>query len=448
MMKTKQLPKFVIPVVILLLAVGVYYLVTALSSKVNKNLLVSGTIEAESSIISPEIGGKVTAVNVNEGDSVKTGDTLFTIDDTLLQAQRAVAEANLLLAQDATATSQAAVLSAKATYDLALAASRQESATLRAADWSSANPQGYTLPGGSFTPQELIAAAQTEIDNAIGSKADAEVALSKVLTDSDNSDFVKAESTLLELKFEVQAASDVLAKANTSTNTDLKDAAQTVFDDAQTKLEDAQKAYDDLKESDSAIIVLAARRDLVLATERVQAAQLRLAALQTGENSLKVQSALAVLTQATTAANQAQASIQQAQANLDLLDVQLSKLSITAPFEGIILGRSVEVGEVLSPAAPAFTLGQLDLLTITVYVPETEVGLLSINQQASLSVDSYPGETFSAVVIHIADQAEFTPRNVQTSEGRKTTVFAVKLQISNPDAKLKPGMPADVTFSK
>ncbi|MRR31029.1 efflux RND transporter periplasmic adaptor subunit, partial [bacterium] len=161
-----------------------------------------------------------------------------------------------------------------------------------------------------------------------------------------------------------------------------------------------------------------------------------------------VLAARAVLDQARAASDQSQTAIQQAQANLALLDAQLAKLSITAPFDGTVLGRAVEVGEVLSPAAPAFTLGQLDPLTITVYVPETEVGLLSVNQQALLSVDSYPGESFSAVIIHIANQAEFTPRNVQTSEGRKTTVFAVKLQMSNPEGKLKPGMPADVSFNQ
>jgi HlyD family secretion protein len=447
-MKAKQFPKFVIPVIILVLAVAVYFIVTALSSKAVKPLVVSGTIEAESSIISPEIGGKVTAVNVSEGDGVKTGDILFTIDDTLLQAQRAVAQAALELAQDGSATLQAASESAQANYDLALAAARAESVALRAVDWTGANPTGYTLPGGSFTPEQLIEAAQAGVDDAVGTRTDAETALSVLLADSSNLDFVKAESDLLARKFESQAASDVLAKANTSTNTDLKDAAQTAYDDVQTRLEEAQKAYDDLVKTDSAVNILASRRDLVLASESVQAAKSRMAALQTGENSLKVIAAEAVLAQANAAADQAQGSIQQAQANLELLDAQLAKLSITAPFDGIVLGRSVEMGEVLSPAAPAFTLGLLDPLTITVYVPETEVGLLSINQQAELSVDSYPGETFSAVIIHIADQAEFTPRNVQTSEGRKTTVFAVKLQMSNLDGKLKPGMPADVRFNQ
>lgn len=445
-MKQKHFPKFLILVILLVLAVAVYFLVTALSSKADKPLAVSGTIEAESSVISPEIGGKVTAVKVNEGDSVKAGDILFTIDDTLLQAQRTAAEAALTLAQDAAATSQAAVETAQTNADIALAAARQESAALRAADWTGANPTGYTLPGGTFTPKQLIEAAQAGVDDASGVRSDAQSALDALLADPANLDFVKAENDLLVKKYAAQAANDVLTKANTSSNTDLKDAAQTAYDDAQSKLEEAQKAYDDLKDTDAAVKILAARRNLVLAVESVGAAQSRLAALQTGENSLKVMAAQAALAQASAAAVQAQASIQQAQANIALLDAQLAKLSIKAPFDGTVLGRSVEVGEVLSPAAPAFTLGQLDVLTITVYVPESEVGLLSINQSAELSVDSYPGETFTAVVIHIADKAEFTPRNVQTSEGRKTTVFAVKLQLSNTDGKLKPGMPADVSF--
>ena len=61
-------------------------------------------------------------------------------------------------------------------------------------------------------------------------------------------------------------------------------------------------------------------------------------------------------------------------------------------------------------------------------------------------VDSYPGVAFTGTVVHIADQAEFTPRNVQTAEGRSTTVYAIKLDVPNPEGKLKPGMPADVSF--
>ncbi len=72
--------------------------------------------------------------------------------------------------------------------------------------------------------------------------------------------------------------------------------------------------------------------------------------------------------------------------------------------------------------------------------------MLSIGQPAVVSVDSFPGARFDATVVNIADQAEFTPRNVQTVEGRKNTVFAIKLKVDDPEDKLKSGMPADVTF--
>ena len=65
-----------------------------------------------------------------------------------------------------------------------------------------------------------------------------------------------------------------------------------------------------------------------------------------------------------------------------------------------------------------------------------------------MTVDSFPGEVFKASVVYISDQGEFTPRNVQTQEGRRSTVFAVELSIRNDDGKLKPGMPADVAFEQ
>ena len=65
-----------------------------------------------------------------------------------------------------------------------------------------------------------------------------------------------------------------------------------------------------------------------------------------------------------------------------------------------------------------------------------------------MKVDSFPGETFTATVSQIADQAEFTLRTVQTAEERATTAYAVKLALDNAGGRLKPGMPADVTWSE
>jgi HlyD family secretion protein len=90
--------------------------------------------------------------------------------------------------------------------------------------------------------------------------------------------------------------------------------------------------------------------------------------------------------------------------------------------------------------------GDLGNLTLTVYLPENQYGLVHVGDKARVAVDSYPGQVFEGTVQHIADQAEFTPRNVQTPAGRQTTVFGVKLALSNPQRQLKPGMPADVSF--
>ncbi|MBF8283469.1 MAG: hypothetical protein HW378_2384, partial [Anaerolineales bacterium] len=134
------------------------------------------------------------------------------------------------------------------------------------------------------------------------------------------------------------------------------------------------------------------------------------------------------------------------QAALDTLDVQIGKLKLIAPADGVVLSRAIEPGEFASPGATLLVIGELSDLTITVYVPEDRYGEIALGGTAQVSVDSSPGEKFTATVTHIADQAEFTPRNVQTAEGRKTTVFAVRLSVNNADGKLKPGMPADVKF--
>lgn len=184
--------------------------------------------------------------------------------------------------------------------------------------------------------------------------------------------------------------------------------------------------------------------------EQISAAQAQrdAAAAQVDTAGANLTAAEARLEAANAQFSAAQAQVEAAQAAVEVLDVQLGKLTITAPADGVILMRSIEPGEAAAPGATLFTLGQLERLTITVYIPEDRYGAISLGQTASVKVDSFSGTTFTATVTYIADKAEFTPRNVQTADGRRTTVFAVKLTIDNADGRLKPGMPADVTFGK
>jgi multidrug resistance efflux pump len=116
--------------------------------------------------------------------------------------------------------------------------------------------------------------------------------------------------------------------------------------------------------------------------------------------------------------------------------------------EGVVLTRAVEPGEFAPAGAAALRLGDLGELTITVYVPEDRYGQISRGQAATVTVDSFPALSFPAEVTYIADEAEFTPRNVQTVEGRSATVYAIKLSVTDAEGRLKPGMPADVIFSQ
>jgi len=144
--------------------------------------------------------------------------------------------------------------------------------------------------------------------------------------------------------------------------------------------------------------------------------------------------------------DQADAMVTEAETQLAVLDLQIDKLTVNAPMDGVVLTRSVQPGEVVQAGMTVMTIAKLDTLKITVYISEDRYGEVKLGDSATLSVDSFPGETFNATVTRIADQAEYTPRNVQTKEERQTTVYAVELSVENPDGKLKPGMPVDVTF--
>ncbi|MGC1375247.1 MAG: efflux RND transporter periplasmic adaptor subunit [Anaerolineales bacterium] len=447
-MRQNRLPLLgIILIVVVLLSLGGYYLYNRTLPVATSSLSASGTIETTQVSIAPELSGKVAEVLVKEGDAVKAGDVLLRLDDTLLKAQRAVAAASLDGAKTGQATANAAVVSAQAQYDLTLNAALNDDKTNRTASWNQTQPTDFNQPSWYFNKaeqtaslQNALAAAQTALDAAHEN-------LKFVEEKATSSTFLASETRLSDARSAFQIAQTVLDRTNTTTDgQDLKDEAQNNLDDAKSELTDAQKAYDDALTTDGAKDVLQARAKLLVAQERYDVTQDQLRALQTGVQALKVVAAQATLDQVKAAAAQAQSAVSQAQANLALIEAQIGKLTVSAPADGVILTRNVEPGEVVNPGSVVLSLGQLDNLTITVYVSENLYGQLKLGQAADVTVDSFVGKVFKATIIQIADQGEFTPRNVQTTDGRKTTVYAIKLQVENPDGDLKPGMPADVTF--
>jgi HlyD family secretion protein len=139
----------------------------------------------------------------------------------------------------------------------------------------------------------------------------------------------------------------------------------------------------------------------------------------------------------------AQAQMLEAEAALDAIQVQLDKLTLTAPRDGLVSQKLVNPGELAAPGAVLLELSDIDTVDLTVFIPETRIGQVKIGQKALVYVDAYEDEVFEGTVSFIAHEAEFTPRNVQTQEERVNLVFAVKITLDNADHRLKPGMPAD-----
>jgi multidrug resistance efflux pump len=189
-----------------------------------------------------------------------------------------------------------------------------------------------------------------------------------------------------------------------------------------------------------------ASANLSSAQNGARSEQIRAAQAQVSSATAQLAAAKARNAAAQSQAEAAKAQVDMAQAAVNILDVQISKLTITAPADGVVMTTIIQPGEIAAPGATLLVLGRMEDKTITVFISEESYGRISIGEAAQVSVDSFPREVFEAHVIHIADKAEFTPRNVQTAEGRKNTVFAIKLNVDDPNGKLKAGMPADVIF--
>ena len=210
-------------------------------------------------------------------------------------------------------------------------------------------------------------------------------------------------------------AADIVDRSKLQDDQVLIDFAQDAFDAAKDELEAAKDAYDKILTTQETNDLLDARAKLALAQERYDTAQDRYNSLLVGRDSLQVRLAAATLAQsqnnvalAQSRVSQAQTAIVQAQAALDLINIQLNKLIIAAPLSGKVLARNIEPGEVIQAGASTLTLGDLDNLTITVYIPENRYGEVSMGDKAQVIVDSFPDQSFIGTVTRIANKAEFT----------------------------------------
>jgi len=145
----------------------------------------------------------------------------------------------------------------------------------------------------------------------------------------------------------------------------------------------------------------------------------------------------------------ARAQVAQAEAAVATFDATLARTRLEAPFAGLVTVRHREPGEIVAPGAPVVTLMNPDDRWVRIYVPENRLGRVALGQRASIVSDTFPDKRYEGEVAYVSDEAEFTPKNVQTSEERVRLVYAVKVRVTaDPGLELKPGLPADVTLEE
>jgi HlyD family secretion protein len=139
------------------------------------------------------------------------------------------------------------------------------------------------------------------------------------------------------------------------------------------------------------------------------------------------------------------AQVANAQAALAAVQAQLSNMTIRAPFPGVVTVRHNEPGEIVAAGSPVVSLMNRDDRWVRIYVSEARIAAVRTGQNATITCDTYRDRTYAGEVTYMSSAAEFTPKNVQTSEERVRLVYAVKVSVrADSSFDLKPGMPADV----
>lgn len=448
-------------------------------------LVASGTIEARQVNIAAELSGRIAQIGPDQGQPVKAGDILIQLDASALQAQLEQAKS--------------AVLTAQANYDLL--AAKPTSEQLRVAQAAVDVAQANVDRTKASARTDDLAAAQAALDaaNAAYARAtdknlkyaDTAAAQAALNAAEENYKKLKAGPTdedVANVRAALQNADAALRQAQSAYDNAYRqrpagigaNPASLALEVATNNYNSAKSQYDKVaKGADAAQLsaglqaVQAAQSQLsrvineaadaaniAAARQQVLSAQANLERVKNPARDFDNSQALAQLDQARAQLDAlkvgprpeqlavAKAQISAAQAQAKIVEVQIAKLTIKSPIDGVVLARSVEAGEIVAPGGTLYQIGRVDGLQVTVFLPEEQIGLVTPGQRVALKVDAYRDRTFEAAVLTVADRAEFTPRNVQTAEGRKDTVFAVRLSVDNTDLALKPGMPADVTFPR
>ena len=342
-------------------------------------IAVSGRIEGDDAAVAAKTSGRIRELTVREGDRVEAGQVIARLDDEQIRARE----------------------------EQATAVVRQAEARVRLAQHQITVLEEQLRQSRLGVDQARVD-AQGRVSEAEGRLAAAEAQLAQ------------AEASHAQAKWDREALARLYQRELVAE-------------------QEARRAQSN--EEAQAAVVAASRRQVEAARGSVTAARATLV-----NPAIRSSQAAAVEGQIL----QARADIAAAQADAERARAQLAEaranrrdLHVVAPFTGTIATRTAEPGEVVMAGTPVVTLVNLGQVYLRAFVPEGQIGRVSLGQPARVYLDSAPTTPIEAVVSRVDPEASFTPENTYFREDRVKQVVGVKLQLRGAVGFAKPGMPAD-----
>ena len=394
-MRHSRARSVLVVVVVLIVAAAIVWRARGQSPAPSGELYGNGIIETTEVDISAKVAGKITSLRVDEGDPVRPNDILAQLDSDELAAQVQQAEA--------------ALASARANLAELLAGTRAEDIRRAQAQYQAA------------TQVQHHAQAQYDLVKA-GPRAE-EIAQLRAAVRQAEVALADAERELVRLQgLENQGA---VARQQVDLQRTRRDSAAAQLDAARERLRAAEVGSRPQE-------IAAAAAALRQAQDQMRAVKAALDLVVAGPRAETIEAA--------------RARVAQAEAVLKAAQTQFGYTTIRAPVDGVVVLRAAELGELVTPGTPILRVSVIDRPWLRVYVPETDLGRVKLGQKADVISDTYPDRKYPGRVVEIAQQPEFTPKNVQTREERVKLVFGVKIEVENPNRELKPGIPADAVI--
>ncbi len=403
---------------------------------------VSGTVEATQVDVTPKISGRLVRILVREGDTVRAGQVVAELEPEELEAQVEQAQAAL---QAARARWEQSKLALALQREQLLAAVRQAEAGVEAADVRV--PQAEIVARA----QEKTAEVQLEQARAQRAAAEAGVEAAQAQLAAVEANLQAARANRERAELDLRRAQDLAAQG--AIPAQQLDAARAAAETARAQVDalvgqreaaarQVQVARAALRQAEAAVQAALAAREAVRARDLdTQGARAVLGQARAALESVQAQRRL--VQQREREVEWARAQVEQAEAALRLSRIARGHVSLRAPLAGVVVSRTAEVGELVVPGTVVLTVADLARPYLRVFVSEVDFGRVKLGQRAEVRVDAFPGRTFSGRVAEVSQRPEYTPGNVQTREERTKLVFAVKLELNNPEGLLKPGLPAD-----